>query len=150
MLEQLSRGPQSEPAYRLAARDGGFRRAPRVLLAEDDPTLAALIVALLDGEGYAVVAVRNPIEAHTILRMCEFDLVLMEAFSPTWSLTTRMLAPLLRRAGATPIVILTDHSWSESSAQADGVAAIIHKPFDVNALVDRVGDFVRRDLAVSA
>ncbi|GEM_PF-769529 len=115
-----------------------LRPRPLVLLVEDHASIAGMTEAVLTSEGYHVVLVRNPLEAHVILRVVAFDVILTDSFSPTIDLAARVLAPLLRRSAGTPVVLFTAHHWNPERVHAEGFTEIITKPFDIDALLSRV------------
>jgi CheY-like chemotaxis protein len=137
-LVQRALGAGDEPAYVLAT---GTRRATRgglVLLVEDHTSVACRTEGLLASEGYTVVIARNPLEAHALLRALSFDLILTDSFGPTLELSVRVLAPLLRRAVCTPVVLFTAHHWEVARVQAEGFTDIIHQPLAVEPFLQRV------------
>jgi len=130
----------NEPVYRLAdALEQRRRRGrPLILLVEEHGAIAGMTETVLTSEGYNVVLVRNPREAHTILRVIAFDLILTDSFGPTLDLAMRVLGPVLRRSTGTPVVLFTDHHWNPTGVQAEGFTEIITKPFKVEDLLSRV------------
>ncbi len=115
-----------------------LRTRPLVLLVEDHASIAGMTEAVLTSEGYNVILVRNPIEAHVLLRVVTFDVILTDSFSPTIDLAARVLAPLLRRSAGTPVVLFTAHHWNPERVHAEGFTEIITKPFDIDALLHLV------------
>ncbi len=114
------------------------RTRPLVLLVEDEASVAGMTEAVLTSEGYGVVLVRNPLEAHVILRVIAFDAILSDSFSPTLELTVRVLGPLLRRSAGTPVVLFTAHHWNPARVQAEGFTEIVTKPFEVEEFLARM------------
>jgi len=129
-----------EPAYTLADPTEQRQRRPRplILLVEDHASVAGMTEAVLTSEGYNVVLVRNPMEAHVILRIVTFDVILTDSYSPTLDLAVRVLGPLLRRSTCTPVVLFTAHHWNAARVQAEGFTEIITKPFEVDAFIARI------------
>lgn len=129
-----------EPLYVLADawEQRRARTRPLILLVEDQGSIANMTEALLTSEGYNVVLAHNPIEAHVILRVVSFDVILTDSFSPTLDLAMRVLGPLLRRSAATPVVLFTAHHWDAARVQAEGFTEIMHKPFDVEPFLARI------------
>ena len=132
-----------EPVYRLAdAWTQRQRRVrPLILLVEDHSSIAGMTETVLTSEGYNVVLARNPMEAHAILRVVAFDVILTDSFSPTLDLAVRVLGPLLRRSTGTPVVLFTSHHWNPGRVQAEGFTEIITKPFDVERFLARIEQF---------
>jgi CheY-like chemotaxis protein len=54
----------------------------RILVADDDASVRAAVVRILEAAGYAVVAVRDGAEALTALARERFDLVLLDVVMP--------------------------------------------------------------------
>lgn len=129
-----------EPHYALADawEQRRARTRPLIMLVEDHTSIATMTEAVLTSEGYNVVLVRNPMEAHVILRLVSFDVILTDSFSPTLDLAVRVLGPLLRRSTVTPVVLFTAHHWDPARVQAEGFTEIIHKPFDVEVFLNRI------------
>jgi CheY-like chemotaxis protein len=129
-----------QPLFKLAdpweQRDR--RTRPLILLVEDHASIAGMTETVLTSEGYNVVMVRNPMEAHVILRVVAFDVILTDSFSPTLELAVRVLGPLLRRSAATPVVLFTAHHWNPARVQAEGFTEIITKPFEVETFLARI------------
>jgi len=136
----LSVGDDGAPTYALAEpwEQRRRRQRPLILLVEDHGSIAGMTEAVLTSEGHSVVLVRNPLEAHVILRIVTFDVILTDSFSPTIDLAVRVLGPLLRRSAGTPVVLFTAHHWNPERVQAEGFTEIITKPFDIDVLLERV------------
>ena len=130
----------NEPVYRLpdAWEQRRRRSRPLILLVEDHNVIAGMTEAVLTSEGYNVVLVRNPPEAHTILRVVAFDLILTDSFGPTLDLAMRVLGPVLRRSTGTPVVLFTSHRWDLARVQAEGFTEITTKPFKAEDFLSRV------------
>lgn len=126
------------------------RTRPLVLLVEDEASVAGMTEAVLTSEGYGVVLVRNPLEAHVILRVIAFDAILSDSFSPTLELTVRVLGPLLRRSAGTPVVLFTAHHWNSARVQAEGFTEIVTKPFEVDDFLARMEQLTTSHRAAGA
>jgi CheY-like chemotaxis protein len=126
------------------------RSRPLVLLVEDEASVAGMTEAVLTSEGYSVVLVRNPLEAHVILRVIAFDAILADSFSPTLELAVRVLGPLLRRSAGTPVVLFTAHHWNPARVQAEGFTEIVTKPFQVDAFLARMEQLTSSHRAAGA
>ncbi len=112
---------------------------PTILLVEDDPGIAALIGDVLTDEGYRVLLAASPTLGCTILAAFRVALILTDGFrgdSP-WA----PLAPLVARAGGTPVILCSAANpalYAEYAAH--GFAALLPKPFDLDALVSLVAE----------
>lgn len=121
--------------------------APRLLLAEDDPALAALLVCALEGEGYRVAHVRTAREAQEAAGRHRWAACLVDTFEPTATAgPSRALRDLLAHLSPrAPVLVLTAHTWATRVDAAElGVAAIVPKPFDLDELFAAVWRLVRQ------
>lgn len=141
-----------EPIFQLADPTEQRRRRtrPLILLVEDHASIAGITETVLSSEGYNVVMVRNPMEAHVILRVVTFDVILTDSFSPTLDLAVRVLGPLLRRSAVTPVVLFTAHHWNPGLVQAEGFTEIITKPFEVDSFLARIEQLATMHSAAGA
>ena len=109
-----------------------------VLLIEDDRDIAVLIGEILGEEGYATT-VATTIEAGiALLDRQRFDLVLSDAFADDGFGEDRWqgLEAIRRAAGTTPVIICTAHRADDfGDHAARGFAALLEKPFDLDALI---------------
>ena len=106
-----------------------------VLLVEDDPDIAEMLVTLLDLAGFAPTACGSAEEALEQLREGSFDLVLTDYMLPYrtggWLLEQADAEGLL---DSTPVLVLTAHPHPRDIQHYE----IISKPFDLDHLVSRV------------
>ena len=118
----------------------------RVLVAEDNPLNAELIVHLLVNRGHQVRAVTNGDEALALLDVQGFDLLLVDLHMPVLD-GFRVVELLREREGITgqhlPVVALTARSRAEDRARCleAGMDDFLVKPIDRGALwasIDRV------------
>lgn len=108
---------------------------PTILLVEDDRDIREMITTLLDMAGFAVVACDTAECGLNALREQEFDLVLTDYALPRhsgmWLLREAQSEGLIQ---GTPVLIVTAHPHVENDAGYE----VIHKPFDLDELVERV------------
>jgi DNA-binding response OmpR family regulator len=119
---------------------------PRILVVEDEPSVADLIEAVLAGEGYTVAIARDGAQGLMLARDWSPDLILMDIMLPAVDGSTA-----IRRLKADtetsdiPIVAMsagrTIRSQSEALAYADAALA---KPFDIDALLAQVAFHLSR------
>jgi DNA-binding NtrC family response regulator len=123
----------------------------RILVAEDDAGIAALLQMALEDEGYVVKAVSTSEAATEQLRDHHFSLVLADQLDGALNaLSGEARHWVLQVAASQPTVLITARGWAahlkdeELAALAHelGVVAIIPKPFDVDALLDLVNRLV--------
>ncbi|HVP19486.1 MAG TPA: response regulator [Spirochaetia bacterium] len=119
----------------------------RILLVEDDPAIANLIVILLEREGYEVIT--SP-TAETGLELAASrcpDLILMDIALPGMDglEATRMLktSETTRRV---PVVALTAQARKEDAERAAqaGCDGFIAKPVSTHAFLAQVATYLRR------
>jgi signal transduction histidine kinase/CheY-like chemotaxis protein len=101
----------------------------RVLLVEDDPTVAEVVSGLLLGMGHAVVHAAHGLAALAEADSPGFDLALVDLDLP--GMDGLSLAPMLRERGSCmPLLALTARTDAEAESQARraGCAAFLRKP----------------------
>ncbi|CAN7502652.1 response regulator transcription factor [Rhizobacter sp. LjRoot28] len=117
----------------------------RLLLAEDDPTLADALSASLRGAGFEVVLAPNGAVAEYLLLNQPFDLGIIDLGLPMVDGLT-----VLKRAHAAhpevPLLILTalDSLESRVAGLNAGADDYLTKPFDFPELEARIGALLRR------
>jgi CheY-like chemotaxis protein len=108
---------------------------PTVLLVEDDRDIREMMSTLLDIAGFTVVACDTAECGLNALREQAFDLVLTDYALPRksglWLLEEAESEGLIQ---GTPVLIVTAHPNVDAQTHYE----IIHKPFDLDELVDRV------------
>ncbi len=117
---------------------------PRILIVEDDSSLAQILRDNLLLDGFDVEWASHPDGALGIYRSFVPDLVLVDVMLP--SLSGFELTRILRHGGKTPIIIL-----SARGEKADKLTGLrlgaddyITKPFDMEELVARINTVLRR------
>ncbi len=113
----------------------------KVLIVDDDRTLAAYYRAVLEDAGMEVALVHEPEQTLVAMAELEPDLILMDMYMPHCSGSE--LAKLLRQQGAyvsTPIVYLSVEADRKAQCQAlaRGGDDFLTKPIDGELLVDYV------------
>jgi two-component system OmpR family response regulator len=123
----------------------------RILLAEDDPPLAAQLANELIGAGYVVDTAVNGIDAHHLGDVDAFDAVVLDLGLPQMDGIT-----VLKRWRASgrdmPVLILTARdSWHE---KVDGIDAgaddYLTKPFHMEELLARIRALIRRSSGLAS
>lgn len=112
--------------------------ARRVLVAERDHAVRTMLGAVLTDNGYHVRTAATVARAVALLERAPFDLVLTGTFTARRRDALHQPAPILSAAGATPVVLLTTHPLSRTDAQAVGFHDLLHQPFDLDTLDDRL------------
>lgn len=117
----------------------------KILLAEDDKDLNALIRARLTQEGYEAIPCADGQEAWETLENCAADLVITDIMMPR--MDGFALAGRIRETDKKlPILFLTalDDKPSKQRGFALGIDDYVAKPFDTDLLMLRVAALLRR------
>lgn len=114
--------------------------AKKILIMDDDPTIADLLTEALAEEGYETFMTTQSLRFYDALREHHPDLVLLDIMMPY--LDGRDELKLMSMAEfRAPVIIVTalvDASKEEKEFREAGVVHIVYKPFDLEKLVDLV------------
>ncbi len=119
----------------------------RVFLAEDDTEMRIMVAAVLRKDGYHVTELKSGQElldavSRTLGQdgyVAEPDLIISDVRMPGfWGLD--VLATLRRTDWETPVILITGFGDIETHTEASllGAAAVIDKPFDLDAFREKV------------
>jgi DNA-binding response OmpR family regulator len=130
-------------------------RAPRILLAEDDLEMRAMLADVLSRDGYEVIEARHGAELHDLLiaqrdetdANSAADLIISDLRMPIIT-GLDVHAWLREHDSETPFILITAFGGEELAAQSlsEGVAAVFDKPFDIDALRAKVAILLGRHL----
>jgi two-component system phosphate regulon response regulator PhoB len=137
----------SEVTSAVLQRSGKSDRAPRILVVEDETSLATLLVYNLEAEGYQVEHVDNGDEAELRLAESPPDLVILD-----WMLPGVSGLEICRRLRARdsardmPVIMLTARGEEGERVRGLSVGAddYVVKPFSTPELMARVRALLRR------
>ena len=102
-----------------------------ILLVEENDALREATVALLEAEGYTVVAASDGQEAVDLLRGgVEPDLVVLDLVMPRNGVQFRAEQGRDPRLAAIPVIIISGEGNGTQKAAALGSASYLHKPTD--------------------
>ena len=109
-----------------------------ILVVDDDPGLREIIRETLEDEGLLVDVARDGLQALELASRRRPELVILDWGLPLWD--GDVVAAQLRRVhgDALRVLIVTADGRAAEKARRAGAFAYLHKPFDVNALVDVV------------
>ena len=114
---------------------------PKILVLDDDHSVRASLVKVLEMEDYEVLQASNGTAAIDIFRSCAVDLVVLDVNleeEDGWSVFEAMkeLNPLV------PTVVTTTQFDQRENAIAAGAEALIEKPMDVPVFLGIVQDLL--------
>lgn len=123
----------------------------RILVIEDEKSLAAALKALLEKRGYAVDTVHDGAEAVKRLELYskDYDLVVLDWILPQRS--GQEILQHMRRGGMTVPVLMLTGKYSVADRVAGlraGADDYLIKPFSPNELIARIEALLRRPAAV--
>jgi DNA-binding response OmpR family regulator len=120
----------------------------RVLIVEDESTLADGLRRGLEAEGFAADVALDGVEGLHMARERPYEAILLDIMLP--GMNGYRVCAALREAGVwTPILMLTakDGEYDEAEALDTGADDYVTKPFSYVALVARVRALIRRGAA---
>ena len=128
---------------RYQATAQGRRRGRRVLVVDDDPQIAALLVALLSDEGHVVEAATHSLRVFDAARAFAPDLILMDIGMPYLSGFDQMkLLSLDESTAHVPVIVVTAHRDALDGidrASLPSIVDCVYKPFDATELLAKIG-----------
>jgi CheY-like chemotaxis protein len=119
--------------------------APLVLVVENTASVANVLGALLETDGYRVLLASALSTGMAVLRAVKPAAVIADSFSSSSAEALQRLQPLLRAGAPAPVLLFTGHrDVSEETAKVAGFAGILPKPFDIDALLARIAGITGR------
>lgn len=126
-----------EQAYEPSADDGSPEsRVGPIVIVDDEPAILELIGDILEEEGFVVLTASSGAAALQLIRKRPVALVLTDMMMP--NITGLELARRLRSDPATASIPLILMSAAMPSGSNDIFAAIVHKPFPLEVVVQVV------------
>jgi DNA-binding response OmpR family regulator len=126
-------------------------RTPRILIAEDDSNLGALLTNYLDAKNFDPLLFTNGIAALEAFSEGQFDLCILDIMMPEMDGLT--LARKIRGADpSVPIIFLTARSLKEDILEGfrSGADDYISKPFSIEELLFRIQAILKRTATTSS
>jgi DNA-binding NtrC family response regulator len=116
----------------------------RVLIIEDDRTVADALKIIMEDDGYEAVVAMNAHQGIEQARLRRFDLTITDVQLPDTS-GLDVLAILRKKDPEGPVIIITAHNTTEvvTEAMARGAFQVLPKPF----LPSEILDLARRAVA---
>ena len=117
----------------------------RILVAEDDPSVRALLERCLAHEGYEVIIAADGGEAIECVKRCKPDLLLLDVMMP--GVNGISVARHLSRNDETrdiPVMFVTamGNRYSIAAGINAGERSYVTKPFSIPKLIDKVASIV--------
>lgn len=110
----------------------------RILVVDDDDAIRALLSTVLRRRGLRVDTARNGVEAVSRLGECRYSLLLLDLMMPLMSGYQVLEHIADESASIRPLVIVLTAGLEPRNFDTTFVVGTIHKPFDVELLVDTV------------
>jgi DNA-binding response OmpR family regulator len=143
--------PLADSAFAWLEEAPKAKPAPVVLVAEDDADMRALLSVVLRRAGYKVLECKDGWDLlrgldHYIMPGCpgeDLDLIISDIRMPgVTGMEILELADI--PSGFPPMILITAFGDRQTHAEADqlGAVAVFDKPFDMNALLTRVGEVI--------
>ncbi|HEX8254157.1 MAG TPA: response regulator [Thermoanaerobaculia bacterium] len=119
-----------------------MRLEKRILIVDDDDAIRALVVTVLRRRGYQLDTARNGVDALEKLTSCSYALVILDLMMPRMSgygvLEELAKIPDVSR----PLVLVLTAGIEPKPFDKSFVIGTMHKPFDIELLVDTVSGCV--------
>lgn len=112
---------------------------PRILIADDAPTVGLLVTRTLEALGWDVVTVTDGVAAYEEGSRGDFDLAVLDHFMPGMS-SAEILARWKREGVGIPVIVLSGLDDPESIVDLLELGAVdfLRKPFNPRELAARV------------
>jgi two-component system, OmpR family, response regulator len=117
----------------------------RILVVEDEKKLAGFVRKGLEEHGFSVTVCHNGDDAHALLRVEVFDLVILDIMLPGRD-GLSILKTLRDRKNTVPVILVTARADADERVQGLNLGAddYIAKPFYMDELLARVQAVLRR------
>jgi DNA-binding response OmpR family regulator len=121
----------------------------RVLVADDESALRALIKTNLQFEGFDTLTASNGEEALQVIRDEQPDIVLLDIMMPIMDGLTVLTELAREEHRRTRVILVTAKTSTESQLQGWelGCDDYLTKPFDLDVLIERIRTVVERSQA---
>ncbi len=121
----------------------------KILVADDDEGVRAGLVANLELEGYTVVEARDGGEAIELIGTQAFDLIVSDVVMPI-ATGVEVLTAVRKQNLDTPFILISAFVSEElvARALAEGLFAILYKPFAMERILEVVARALRRNVVL--
>lgn len=112
----------------------------KILIVEDNELMIDVMTYILINSGYEVISLPNGDNVFNYIKANHPDLIILDAILP--GMDGREICQLLKMNNATrnlPVIICSgDDTIGESLKQQGAPDDILHKPFDITSLIEKV------------
>ncbi len=125
----------------LALTWNGVTMAKKILIMDDDPTIADLLTEALADEGYETHMVTQSLRFYDAVREHRPDLVLLDLMMPYLDGRDELRLMAMFVDHRIPVIVVTADlraTNEEPEFRQAGVVHIVYKPFDLEKLVELV------------
>ena len=121
----------------------------RILIVEDEPDIQDMLMAYLQNAGYETAIASDGVEALSLFRKDQFDLILLDLMLP--KIDGFGVCELIRKESDVPIVMLTAMSGEEDQLKGFGmnIDDYVTKPFSMPVLLQKIRVVLRRSMGDS-
>lgn len=115
--------------------------AKKILIMDDDPTIADLLTEALEDEGYEAYMTTQSLRFYDAIREHEPDLVLLDLMMPYLDGRDELRLMSMGVNHQIPVIVVTAFLGAaneEKEFREAGVVHIVYKPFDLDKLVELV------------
>ena len=119
--------------------------AKKILVMDDDPTIADLLKEALSEEGYETYMTTQSLRLYDSVREHNPDLILLDIMMPYLDGRDELKLMSMGTDHPIPVIVVTaylDAVNEESEFREAGVVHIVYKPFDLDTLVELVHDTI--------
>ena len=121
----------------------------KILVADDDEGVRVGLVANLELEGYEVAEARDGAEAIKLIHANSYDLIVSDVVMPS-ATGVEVLSAVRQQHLDTPFILISAFVSEElvSRALADGLFAMLYKPFAMDRILEVVARALRRNVVL--
>ncbi len=115
--------------------------AKKILIMDDDPTIADLLTEALADEGYETHMTTQSLRFYDAVREHQPDLVLLDLMMPYLDGRDELKLMAMGAGRQIPVIVVTAFLGAaneEKELREAGVVQIVYKPFDLDKLVNLV------------
>jgi DNA-binding response OmpR family regulator len=117
----------------------------RILVIDDEGPIAQLLEDALSGDGHSVEIANSGEEGLKMAALSEYDLVMTDLGMPDMS-GWEVAAGIREATPELPVILVTGWGTALSAEEVTsaGVAAVVHKPFEIQELLQTANNILQR------